>query len=81
MTLKSNLTKLFLMAPLICIMLIREGFSVSDSAVDQVFDRPLKPSCLEKARQGIRLDRGNREHCHNVTGGNWTEGIISHLNL
>lgn len=50
---KSNLAKRFLMAPLIWIMLITEGFSVSDRAIDQVFKKYylLKPSCLEKVRQ------------------------------
>lgn len=35
---KSNLAKRFLMAPLIWIMLITEGFSLSVRAIDQVFD-------------------------------------------
>lgn len=51
-TAKSNLAKCFLMALLIWITLITEGFSLSDRAIDQVFKNYLpKPLYLEKVRQ------------------------------
>lgn len=59
---KSNLAKRFLMVPLIWIMLITEGFSLPDRAIDRfIFKYYLpKPLYLEKVKQE------NKHVCKNV---------------